>query len=65
MMTIIVNKADGMKMCKELALQGYYNKLKPVAGLTYELTTKAPREVVNALRNNKNIELGGLYLWSK
>lgn len=63
MMTIIVGKEHGMELCKMLALKGYYNRLKPVAPHTYELTTKAPREIVNSLI--KYNTQGGEYLWEK
>lgn len=67
MYVIIINKIDGMKMCRALALQGYYNKLKPVADYTYELHTNAPKDKINELRHkiemNKNIK--EMCLWSK
>lgn len=46
---IIVNKMQGLKICKALAIAGYYNIMKPVANNTYELWAKCDRKIVNDL----------------
>ena len=49
MITIIVGKTEGMRICRALAKEGHWNKMTPIKDYTYELKTKAPREVLNAI----------------